>query len=440
VCAATACQTKKGKLMQSSTEVISEVEVFSKMAISAYTKERLAAAGFSIPTPVQSAAIPKALEGKDVLATAQTGTGKTLAFLIPMIEQLLQQVTPGIAALVLVPTRELAMQVVAQYDALRGKQLAPAALVVGGLSEGTQLNALRKGARVVVATPGRLEDFLGRKLVNFRSLRVLVLDEADRMLDMGFLPAIRRIAAVLPKERQTMCFSATLEASVAHLVHDYMRNPVRLAFGSILKPSENVQLQAFEVSTDRKFGVLHRLLAKEKGRCLVFVRTKHGTERLTKSLNREGIAAAMIHGGRSQSQRTAALAGFQQGRIRVLIATDLASRGIHVQDIAHVINYDLPDIAENFIHRVGRTGRAGERGIASTLFGREQRSELMQIERTLGLRIERVQLADEPAPTVLNRKPVLIGRMETALRQRTGPSSQRMTRLAGEILQVQLEN
>jgi ATP-dependent RNA helicase RhlE len=426
--------------MQSSTEVISEVEVFSNMAISAYTKERLAAAGFSIPTPVQSAAIPKALEGKDVLATAQTGTGKTLAFLIPMIEQLLQQVTPGIAALVLVPTRELAMQVVAQYDALRGKQLAPAALVVGGLSEGTQLNALRKGARVVVATPGRLEDFLGRKLVNFRSLRVLVLDEADRMLDMGFLPAIRRIAGVLPKERQTMCFSATLEASVAHLVHDYMRNPVRLAFGSILKPSENVQLQAFEVSTDRKFGVLHRLLAKEKGRCLVFVRTKHGTERLTKSLNREGIAAAMIHGGRSQSQRSAALAGFQQGRIRVLIATDLASRGIHVQDIAHVINYDLPDIAENFIHRVGRTGRAGERGIASTLFGREQRSELMQIERTLGIRIERIQLTDEPAPTVLNRKPVLIGRMETALRQRTGPSSQRMTRLAGEILQVQLEN
>ncbi|HXO05351.1 MAG TPA: DEAD/DEAH box helicase, partial [Candidatus Sulfotelmatobacter sp.] len=425
---------------QSSTEVISEVEVFSNMAISAYTKERLAAAGFSVPTPVQLAAIPKALEGKDVLATAQTGTGKTLAFLIPMIEQLLQQVTPGIAALVLVPTRELAMQVVAQYDALRGKQLAPAALVVGGLSEGTQLNALRKGARVVVATPGRLEDFLGRKLVNFRSLRVLVLDEADRMLDMGFLPAIRRIAAVLPKERQTMCFSATLEASVAHLVHDYMRNPVRLAFGSILKPSENVQLQAFEVSSDRKFGVLHRLLAKEKGRCLVFVRTKHGTERLTKSLNREGIAAAMIHGGRSQSQRTAALAGFQQGRIRVLIATDLASRGIHVQDIAHVINYDLPDIAENFIHRVGRTGRAGERGIASTLFGREQRTELMQIERTLGLRIERVQLADEPAPSVLNRKPVAIGRMETALRQRTGPSSQRMTRLAGEILQVQLEN
>src|ERR1700693_992547 len=424
-------------MMQSSTEVISEV--FSNMAISAYTKERLAAAGFSIPTPVQAATIPKALEGKDVLATAQTGTGKTLAFLIPMIEQLLQQVRPGIAALVLVPTRELAMQVVAQYDALRGKQLSPAALVVGGLSEGTQLNALRRGARVVVATPGRLEDFLGRKLVNFRSLRVLVLDEADRMLDMGFLPAIRRIAGVLPKERQTMCFSATLEASVAHLVHDYMRNPVRLAFGSILKPSENVQLQAFEGSSDRKFGVLHRLLAKEKGRCLVFVRTKDAAERLTKSLTREGIAAAMIHGGRSQSQRTSALTGFQQGRIRVLIATDLASRGIHVQDIAHVINHDLPDIAENFIHRVGRTGRAGERGIASTIFGREQRLELQQLERTLGIRIERIQLSDEPAPTVLNRKPVAIGRMETAMRARNGHSN-RMPRLAGEILQVQFEN
>src|SRR6202453_865880 len=418
-------------MMQSSTEVISEVEVFSNMAISAYTKERLAAAGFSIPTPVQSAAIPKALEGKDVLATAQTGTGKTLAFLIPMIEQLLQQVTPGIAALVLVPTRELAMQVVAQYDALRGKQLSPAALVVGGLAEGTQLNALRRGARVVVATPGRLEDFLGRKLVNFRSLRVLVLDEADRMLDMGFLPAIRRIAAVLPKERQTMCFSATLEASVAHLVHDYMRNPVRLAFGSILKPSENVQLQAFEVSSDRKFGVLHRLLAKEKGRCLVFVRTKHGTERLTKSLNREGIAAAMIHGGRSQSQRSAALAGFQQGRIRVLIATDLASRGIHVQDIAHVINYDLPDIAENFIHRVGRTGRAGGHGVASTLFGREQRSELMALERTLGIKMERMRAEGDPG----EKQPPAV---KSALERFQSNTKSRIGQLPGEILQAQV--
>ena len=260
------------------------------------------------------------------------------------------------------------MQVVDQYNALRGNKLSPAALVVGGLAEGSQLNALRRGARIVVATPGRLEDFLDRRLVNFQTLQVLILDEADRMLDMGFLPALRRIAKVLPKDRQTMCFSATLEASVVHLISDYTRNPVRLAFGSTSKPSENVRVQAFEVAADRKQEMLHRLLSKETGRCLVFARTKRGTERLAKNLNREGFAAAMIHGDRSQSQRTAALTGFQQGRYRILVATDLASRGIHVQDIAHVINYDLPEVAENFIHRVGRTGRAGELGVASTLF------------------------------------------------------------------------
>src|SRR6202163_105297 len=379
-------------MMQSSTEVISGL--FSNMAISAYIKERLATAGFSISTPVQAATIPKALEGKDVLATAQTGTGKTLAFLVPVMEHLLKHATPGIAALVLVPTRELAMQVVDQYNLLRGKQLGPAALVAGGLSEGAQLSAIRKGARLIVATPGRLEDFLDRRLFNFKDLRILVLDEADRMLDMGFLPAIRRIAAILPKERQTMCFSATLEASVVHLVKDYMRNPVRLAFGSVLKPSENVRMQAFEVSADRKQQALNRLLAKETGRCLVFARTKRATDRIAKNLNRDGFSAAMIHGDRSQSQRNAALAGFQQGRYRVLVATDVASRGIHVQDIAHVINYDLPDMAENFIHRVGRTGRAGGSGVASTLFAREQRSEMLQLERTLGIRIERMPTDD----------------------------------------------
>ncbi len=367
------------------------MQSFSELPISPYTKERLAAARFSLPTPVQAAVIPQALQGKDVLATAQTGTGKTLAFLIPIIEHLLQRSTPGIAALVLVPTRELAMQVVNQYNTLRGKQLSPAALVVGGLSEAEQLRTIRKGAHLVVATPGRLEDFLGRKLISFDKLRVLILDEADRMLDMGFLPAMRRISAVLPRDRQTMCFSATLEASVAHLVTGCMRNPVRLAFGSTLKHSESVRVQAFEVAADGKQQVLHHLLAKETGRCLIFARTKRGTERLARNLNREGFSAAMIHGDRSQSQRTAALVGFQQGRYRVLVATDLASRGIHVQDIAHVINYDLPEAAENFIHRVGRTGRAGERGIASTLFAKDQRSELHQLEHTLGIRMERMQ-------------------------------------------------
>src|SRR5216684_7771378 len=222
---------------ESSTEPLPERASarFSEMLISPYTKERLAGARFTAPTPVQAAAIPHALEGKDVLATAQTGTGKTLAFLIPVLEKLLRRSSPGIAALVLVPTRELAMQVVDQYNALRGEQLSPAALVVGGLAETQQLQVIRKGPGLVVATPGRLEDFLDRRLIHFRELQILVLDEADRMLDMGFLPAIRRIAAILPKERQTLCFSATMEGAMTNLVKDYTRNPVRLAFGSTLK-------------------------------------------------------------------------------------------------------------------------------------------------------------------------------------------------------------
>jgi len=408
------------------------MQIFSELPISAYVKERLSSARFSTPTPVQAAAIPHALEGKDVLATAQTGTGKTLAFLIPVLEKLLKRTAPGISALVLVPTRELAMQVVDQYNALRGKQLSPAALVVGGLSETQQLYAIRKGPGLVVATPGRLEDFLDRRLIHFRELQILVLDEADRMLDMGFLPAIRRIASILPKERQTMCFSATMEGAMTNLVKDYTRNPVRLAFGSTSKPSENVRLQAFEVTIDGKQDALHQLLTKELGRCLVFSRTKRGTERITKNLNQQGIRAAMIHGDRSQSQRSAALAGFQQGRFRILVATDVASRGIHVQDIAHVINYDLPEVAENFIHRVGRTGRNGGHGVASTLFTRDQRSELFQLERTLGTRMERLSLgAGQPERKAPSRE--RIAPIATADRSR-------MVSLPGEVLQVQLQS
>jgi ATP-dependent RNA helicase RhlE len=403
---------------------------FSELSLSPGLKERLLAGRFTTPTPVQAAAIPQALEGKDVLATAQTGTGKTLAFLIPVIEKLLTQHKPGIAALVLVPTRELAMQVATQYNALRGK-LPAAALVVGGLPERQQLMAIRNGARLMVATPGRLEDYLDRQQVQFKALHTLVLDEADRMLDMGFLPAIRRIAGTLPKERQTLCFSATMEGDMQRLVKDFTKNPVRLSFGSTLKPAENVRLQAFEVPMDGKQAMLHHLLGKETGRCLVFSRTKRGTERIAKTLNREGINAAMIHGDRSQSQRTAALEGFQRGRFRVLVATDLASRGIHVQDIVHVINYDLPEVAENFIHRVGRTGRAGGSGIASTLFLKDQRTDLFQLERALGIKMERMRMdGAQPQP-----------------KEQLRPSADRLSNLTkpsliclpGEVLQVQLE-
>ncbi len=380
---------------------------FKDMPLSAGLQQRLAQFHFTTPTPVQASAIPPALEGKDVLATAQTGTGKTLAFLIPIIERLATQDSPRqISGLVLVPTRELAMQVHEQYEKLRPRKESPAALVIGGTSEQRQIQTIRKGARIVIATPGRLEDYLRRKLVDLRHVKTLVLDESDRMLDMGFLPAIRRIVAALPRERQTLCFSATLEASVAHLVNDYMNKPVRVALGSISKPADTVELQAFEVPQAEKSEVLRQLLYAEKGQTLVFARTKHGTERLAKNLVRDGFAAAMIHGDRSQSQRTGALSGFEEGRFQVLVATDVASRGIHVNNVAHVINYDLPQIPEDFIHRVGRTGRMGSAGRASTLVSGAEIGELRSIERALKLKIARKQVKAGPAArTIQNTLP-----------------------------------
>jgi ATP-dependent RNA helicase RhlE len=405
------------------------MQSFSELNISLSLKKRLESARFTTPTPIQAAAIPQALEGKDLVATAQTGTGKTLAFMVPVIEKLLQKrATPGITALVLLPTRELAIQVAEQYDALRG-ELHRAAVVVGGLPEQAQIRAIRNGAPLIVATPGRLQDLLGRGEVRFANLQILVLDEADRMLDMGFLPAIRRIVAVLPRDRQTLCFSATMEAAVARLIKDYARNPARIELGSVLRPAENVRLQAFEVSADTKYAALRHLLVKENGSCLVFARTKRNADRLGRSLISDGVPAATIHGDRSQSQRAAALQGFQRGRFRVLVATDLASRGIHVQDIAHVINYDLPDVAEDFIHRVGRTGRAGRHGVASTLFTRDQRSDLFQLERVLGLRIEQLRLTET---SFERNQPV------QARKQPLGATRSTLISLPGEFLQAQM--
>ena len=369
------------------------MSIFNEMPLQAQLQQALAANDFVNPTPVQSQSIPPALEGKDMIATAQTGTGKTLAFLIPMMEMLAAVPAGKIDALVLVPTRELAIQVHEQYEALRSKKAPPAALVIGGLSEKVQIRALRAGARVVVATPGRLEDYMRRRIVDLRGVRVLVLDEVDRMLDMGFLPAITRILAVLPSERQTLCFSATLEKSVQHLLLKCTRNAVRIALGNILKPAESVQLQAYEVPLMHKPSVLRELLHGQRGKTLIFARTKRGTERLAKELMRDGFAASMIHGDRTQSQRSAALADFEKGHIQVLVATDVAARGIHVGDVAHVVNYDLPNIAEDFIHRVGRTGRAGQTGLASSIVSGAEMIELRRFEKTLKLRIERKNLS-----------------------------------------------
>ncbi len=388
---------------------------FTELPLISALQQKLAAAQFITPTPIQTQAIPPALEGKDVLATAQTGTGKTLAFLIPLIELLSREPARQVTALVLLPTRELAMQVNEEYEKLRTKTSPKAALVIGGVSEGGQIQALRT-AQVVFATPGRLEDFLDRRLADLRHVKLLVLDEADRMLDMGFLPSIRRILSILPVRRQTLCFSATLEQSVAALVHDYMRQPVRVALGSVLKPAESVQLRAYEVRPGEKPDLLRQLLYEEKGQTLIFTRTKRGAQRLANELVRDGFAAAMIHGDRTQAQRNGALSGFQEGRFQVLVATDIASRGLHVDDVAHVINYDLPKMAEDFIHRVGRTGRAGLQGRASSIVTGVEVIELRNIERTLKLRIERQQMdpsaAERPRRMIQN---TLASRTLTAL-------------------------
>jgi ATP-dependent RNA helicase RhlE len=365
---------------------------FSELPLSSALQQKLKAAQFTNLTPIQERAIPPALEGRDVIGTAQTGTGKTLAFLIPLIETLNREPSRHTVALVLLPTRELAMQVHEQYEQLRAKNMPKAALVIGGVSEKAQIQSLRAGAELVIATPGRLQDLMDRKFADVRHVGILVLDEADRMLDMGFLPAIRRILSVLPTKRQTLCYSATMEQSVAGLVNEYMREPVRVALGSVLKPAESVELKAYEVRPGEKVDTLRQLLYAEKGQTLVFTRTKRGAERLAKELVRDGFSASMIHGDRSQAQRNKALNGFQEGQFQVLVATDVASRGLHVDDVAHVINYDLPKMAEDFIHRVGRTGRAGLQGRASSLVAGAEVVELRHIERTLKLKIDRVQI------------------------------------------------
>jgi len=389
---------------------------FSELPLSPALQRKLAAAQFTDLTPIQESAISPALEGRDVIGTAQTGTGKTLAFLIPLIETLQREPAQRTGALVLLPTRELAIQVEDQYEQLRTKQMPHAALVIGGVSEKAQIQSLRAGSPLVIATPGRLQDLMNRRFANLQNVKLLVLDEADRMLDMGFLPAIRRILSSLPQQRQTLCFSATMEQSVAGLVNEYMRDPIRVALGSVLKPAESVQLKAYEVRPGEKLDCLRQLLYAEKGQTLIFTRTKRGAERLAKELVRDGFAAAMIHGGRSQSQRNGALNGFQEGRFQVLVATDVASRGLHVDDVAHVINYDVPKIAEDFIHRVGRTGRAGLQGRASTLAAGAEVLELRQIERTLKLKIERLQAgAAMDAPPRRTIENTLASRTLTAL-------------------------
>ncbi|MBZ5723749.1 MAG: DEAD/DEAH box helicase [Acidobacteriia bacterium] len=371
---------------------------FTELTLSAVLQKNLVKHGFTQPTPVQALAIEPALAGNNVVATAQTGTGKTLAFVLPMIQSLLQEPRPsGLRALVLSPTRELAIQTHETFTKMAAGTGLRAAIVVGGLGENPQLQSIRKGAQVAIATPGRLCDFLTRNLVRLGAVSLLVLDEADRMLDMGFLPSIRRIMAETPAGRQTLFFSATIESSVKHLVETHVPHAVRIEVGSTTKPIEQVDLHFYEVEQDRKLGLLEDMLRQEAGSFLVFARTKHGADRLAKKLAQGGVKTAAIHGDRSQSQRNMALAGFQEGRYRVLVATDVAARGIHVEGISHVVNYDLPQVPEDFIHRVGRTGRMGAAGTASTFGTRAERSEVSRIERTLAIRLDRRNVSADVA-------------------------------------------
>ncbi len=369
------------------------MNTFSELSLSPILAGNLKKHGFVIPTPVQAQSIPPALAGNDVVATAQTGTGKTLAFVLPMLQKFSSVPVPtGIRAVILSPTRELAIQINETFSKMAHGTGIKAAVVVGGMSENVQLQAIRKGAQVLIATPGRISDFIKRRLVKLGAVEFLVLDEADRMLDMGFLPTIEYVMEQIPENRQTLFFSATIESSVAHLIDDYLHKPVKIAIGSATKPAENIDLHVYEVDQDRKLSLLTHLLGEDQGSFLVFSRTKHGADKLSKKLSVGGFKSTMIHGDRTQSQRNQALKGFQQGDYRVLVATDVAARGIHVDGIAHVVNFDLPQVPEDFIHRVGRTGRAGARGTASTFATRNERKDIMAIERTLKTKLVRQEV------------------------------------------------
>ncbi|MCC6695315.1 MAG: DEAD/DEAH box helicase [Candidatus Hydrogenedentes bacterium] len=344
------------------------------------------------PTPVQAEAIPVAVEGRDVIAIAQTGTGKTLAFGLPSLTRLAGTKPGRTRMLILAPTRELAQQVESVIAPL-GKALGlQTACVYGGVGMERQTQALRKGTAIIVATPGRLLDHINRGNTRFDEVSILTLDEADRMLDMGFLPDIKRILGRLPKERQTLMFSATFAPEIASLTHEFMRGPVRIEVGAIAKPAEAVRQGVYTVDPAGKVDLLARILREQEVQsALVFIRTKHRTDRVAKALQTEGFKAQAIHGGRTQRQRQQAIDGFRQGRYQVLVATDVAARGLDVHGITHVVNFDIPMSSDDYIHRIGRTARASAEGDAITFVSPGEHVALGNIERALGKALPRTE-------------------------------------------------
>jgi ATP-dependent RNA helicase RhlE len=392
----------------------------------------IATAGYQDPTPIQAAAIPAALAGRDILGTAQTGTGKTAAFALPLLHRLITSTreTRHTRALILTPTRELALQVHDAISQLGAHTNLRTATIFGGVGMAAQERALRGGVEILVACPGRLLDHADRGNLNFSQLSCLVLDEADRMLDMGFLPAVRRIIALLPRERQTMLFSATFAPELNNFVKQTLRDPERIDIG-IAAPAETVDHVLYPVPHHLKTSLLLEMLrTTATDSVLIFTRTKHRANRVCEQLNRAGHQAGVLHANKSQNQREAALNAFRAGELRVLVATDIAARGIDVTSISHVINYDIPDCADAYIHRIGRTGRAERSGEAITFVTQEDNSILRDIERTLGARIATQHLASfdytKPAPShdEFHRDPQPSGRRPARGDRPTGPARQ----------------
>ncbi len=348
--------------------------------------------GYTTPTPIQIQAIPPVLEGKDVLGCAQTGTGKTAAFALPILQRLMQSPAPAgskqrraIRALVLAPTRELAAQIGESFAAYGKHTPLKHAVIYGGVKQGNQVRAIQAGVDILVATPGRLLDLMNQKLVRLDGIEIFVLDEADRMLDMGFIHDIRRVIAVLPTDRQTLLFSATIPTEIRKLSAGLLRNPVMVKAPSESPAADTVGQVLYYVESTAKAALLEELLrGADMTRTLVFTRTKRGADRVAKHLERAGIGAEAIHANKSQNQRIRALGNFKEGRTSVLVASDIASRGLDVVEISHVVNFDLPDVPETYVHRIGRTGRAGATGQAVSFCSDDQRDELRQIERLLG--------------------------------------------------------
>jgi len=351
--------------------------------------------GFARPTPIQLDAIPAAIDGRDVLACAMTGSGKTAAFLLPILHQLLERPRGTTRALIVTPTRELAAQIVKEFEEIAVHTPLTGAAIFGGVGMGPQEHAFRSGVDVLVATPGRLLDHLSKSYARVDKIEHLVLDEADRMLDMGFLPDIRRVLKYLPAKRQTLFFSATMPAPIMALTRELLRDPVTINLERKSAPASGITQAVYPVPQDLKSSLLLALLERDiMHEALVFTRTKHRANRLWEFLNKRGISVARIHGNRSQAQRTDALDGFKSGQYRVLVATDIAARGIDVEALGHVVNFDVPAAAEDYIHRVGRTARAELTGEAFTFVAQEETDDLRAIERAIGKALPRVTLPD----------------------------------------------